>query len=91
MPVELSFRTVLYKKSSPDANVVGRSFSGVQFFHEDRSIDMCPIVAFRSAKERCFRGAKGDYYCSNDPYRQGFPSIVAQRSSTMIRSGRGPA
>jgi len=29
---------------------------------KDRSINKCLTVAFRSAKERYFRGAKGDNY-----------------------------
>ena len=33
---------------------------------KDRSINKCPRVAFRSAKARYFRVAKGDNYCSSD-------------------------
>ena len=32
-----------------------------------RSVNNCPIVAFRSANERHFRGAKGDDHCPNEP------------------------
>ena len=36
-------------------------------FSKDRSVINCPMVAFRSANERHFRGAKGDTNYPNDP------------------------